>query len=331
VKAKFIFLFLFSLFIFGVFLELGIRISGKYRTVSEKAGNGFISPFDVNHSGWNYKHRPNEIIHIKNQEFEFNHQIDHWGYRNSSKPDTSGFGILVLGDSFTEGLGASQDSTWPALLQFKLQIPVYNAGIMGSDPFYAFQALKTHQFPVLPRLIVLMINWSDIADVIIRGGMERFEADSSVHYKTAPWFMPLYQYLHTFRLMLHLGLEYDYMFNSPNEQHQKIQSALTKLASICEQFKEECSKRNAEFVVIVQPLPQEYYLNLDRRINFRIIDELILKLNQMKIESINLRPILEQKLKSSQDWKAISWPIDGHFNGKGYNLVAEIVASKLKS
>ncbi len=133
---------IFSIFIaailFLLICEIGIRLTGLYSTVSEKVGNGFISLFSVQHKGWFYTHRSNQTLKISNPEFSFNHKMDAFGFRNNESIDTSRYSILAFGDSFTEGLGTSQDSTWPALLQNETGKQVYNAGIMGATRFMPF-------------------------------------------------------------------------------------------------------------------------------------------------------------------------------------------------
>jgi hypothetical protein len=57
---------------------------------------------------------------------------------------------MVFGDSFTEGVGTSQDSTWPELLENNLRlstnhnIEVMNFGSNGSDPIKELYKFKKY-------------------------------------------------------------------------------------------------------------------------------------------------------------------------------------------
>lgn len=316
-----------GLVLFLAVTELGIRFTGLYATLSEKTGGGFLSLFAPNHTGpWNV-HTPGKDIYINSKEFNYTHRIDGLGFRNDSVPapgDTCG--VLALGDSFTEGLGAPQDSTWPALLARFSGQRVYNAGIMGSDPVYGLRLLQDGYFPFRYRELVFAVNFSDLTDVVVRGGQERFGADGEVHYRQTPWFMPLYRYSHTFRAFLHLVLGYDYMFNPPGRREQRLDEALDTLSETLALAHAYCGARGIKMKVYIHPVPQEYYLGLDRRLNFRKMDELESRLRQRGIQVLNMRPLMESVLKTPAAWQGVSWPLDGHFTAQGYALMASIMA-----
>lgn len=320
---------LLALLLFVGVCEVGIRLSGKYRTLSEKTGGKSLSLFQPSHTGVYNVHPPSNDLHISNSEFTYTHSIDSLGFRNTEIPkDTCA--VLALGDSFTEGLGAPQDSTWPALLGRFTRQNVYNAGIMGSDPVYGLKLLKDAYFPFPYRRVLFAVNYSDLTDIVIRGGDERFAADGTVHYHVPPAFMPLYRYSHFFRAVLHLVLGYDYMFNSPRTRTQRLDDALDTLAGVLANAQRFCASRNVVVTVYIHPVPQEYYLTLDRRLDFHKIDELLPRLQALGVDAINLRPAFESRLRDPDDWKAVSWAIDGHFNAKGYALMAQLMAEDLQ-
>lgn len=320
----------FSLALFFALLEIGIRLSGKYATLSEKNGDGFLSFFAVNHPGIINSHIANRDIHISNPDFSYVHNIDSLGFRNNSSDTNKLYPILTIGDSFTEGLGAPQDSTWPALLEDFVGEGVYNAGIMGSDPVYGYKLLTENILPFQPKQVIFAVNFSDIADILIRGGGERFSPDGHVHYREEPWFLPLYHRSYLFRAVLHLVFGYDYMFNSPQNREQNMQQGLDILAKSLTQANDWCAEKKIKMKVYVHPLPQEYYMNLDRRLDFGTIDKLVPMLNALGVDAVNLRPGFELKLHTPQDWKAVSWPLDGHFNSKGYKMMAQLIAEDMR-
>lgn len=309
----------------GLASEGMLRLTGLYNTQSEKGRGSFIDPYQPQHPGWQYHHTPNQILSSVLPEFVFEHRYDSLGYRNDATPDSAE--ILAFGDSFTEGVGAPQDSTWPALLEAKSGLRVYNAGVMGSDPAYYLMALKQRFTRLHPRAVLVLLNYSDVYDVMMRGGMERFDTDSSVHYKTAPWYMPLYRYSHCFRAFLHIVLQYDFMFNSPANREKNTDQALETIALILKEMNEHCTAHGISFKVFIHPIPGEYYKQLDSRTDFKKIDLLTDKLNQCGVSYMSLRDEMEARLPSAEDWKAVSWPLDGHFNRLGYETVADIMVN----
>lgn len=311
--------------IFLLLLEVFIRFSGIYTTLAEKTGGGFISLFSVQHSGLYYTHKGQDTIHIRSKEFSYDHLIDSLGFRNKPNRDFTTYPIVAFGDSFTEGLGAPQDSTWPVLLQNKYNgKPVYNAGIMGSDPAYALKLLQDNYLGFTPETVLFAINYSDITDMAIRGGMSRFQGNEVI-YRDEPWFMPAYKHSHLFRAVMHLVFRYDYMFNSACDRKTRIHDAIQETANILSEANDYCTKKNIRMKVFVHPVPQEYYMRLDSRLNFKRVDELVPLLTQNKVDIVNLRPLFEATLKTPQAWKNVSWPVDGHYNGSGYLLMADYI------
>lgn len=310
--------------------EILIRLTGIYYTYSEKAGLGFISLFDVNHSGSNYFHLPNQKIFVEKPEFSYEHTIDKYGFRNKNSDATSIYDYLIFGDSFTEGLGAPDDSTMPALLSKLMDAAVYNAGVMGSDPVYAYKNWLDNYPNIHTRNVLLVINMSDVGDIIIRGGLNRFSSHETTNYKPSPWYLPLYRCSHLFRTVLHFILRFDYMFNSPWNRNTNTQSAIDTIINNTVKFQQLCQGRNQQLLVLIHPLPQEYFTNIDSRITFSKIDELEIHLKKQQIQCINLRNDFEKNLPTTMHWQKVSWKTDGHFNSKGYFLFASIIDKKLK-
>ena len=67
-------------------------------------------------------------------------------------------------------------------------------GVSGSDPWYAYTQLRYQLLPLHPTHVIMAVNGTDITDIIFRGGMERFHADGTTHYRKGPvveFFFPL--------------------------------------------------------------------------------------------------------------------------------------------
>ena len=83
------------------------------------------------------------------------------GLRNKELRDLEGqVRILALGDSRTFGEGADNDSTWPALLETKLNdykpghFEVINAGVSGYNSFQGLRYLETRGIKLNPNLVI---------------------------------------------------------------------------------------------------------------------------------------------------------------------------------
>ena len=100
-------------------IEARIRLSGVYQTYAEanfdryEEAYGQVWPIDY------FKQRSDSIIYKQN-EFEFRCPCNPLGFRDSksfqqAKKDK--YRILFLGDSFTEGVGASCGNTLPEVFK----------------------------------------------------------------------------------------------------------------------------------------------------------------------------------------------------------------------
>ena len=184
-----------------LFLRYGLK---RYSSYSEKNSEFlYVSPYTVKESNWSpvwqknlHVYKPNYRSSLNFAEYAYHIQTNSEGLREAEIPvpnPHSDYRILALGDSFTEGRGAGQDSTWPKSLERKLNASagsrktmVINAGISGSDPFFEYQLLKERLLKYNPNMVIVAINSSDIDDLIIRGGMERFQPGGILKYKEGP-------------------------------------------------------------------------------------------------------------------------------------------------
>lgn len=82
-------------------------------------------------------------------------KTDERGYRNRSSFDQ--YDVVVVGDSFTEGSRVSDDQSWPALLEEKLNCSVYNLGISGGEPNYYLSVFRAFGLDLKPKIAIFMI------------------------------------------------------------------------------------------------------------------------------------------------------------------------------
>ncbi len=240
--------------------------------------------------------------------------------------------IIGLGDSFTEGDGADKDSTWLKflernLIKYDIKIPVtfINAGVCGSDPFFEYILLKEKLLMYKPDFVILAINHSDVFDVVLRGGMERFQKDNTIKYNDPPCIEPLYAISHLSRLIFD-QLKYDEFLIRNFADSPLPEKAEEKIYSCLLLFKELSLKNNFRLLVVFHPFNYEISNNHLGLTNV---------LNKIKAgKSIEYLDLLEYfKSKEAMDktnFSSYFWKEDGHHNSKGYAAFAKGVEWKLK-
>lgn len=330
--------------LFLVLLEVALRLTGAYKTTTEKAEGKYVSFYGRELPSWYYQREPyagNDVteLHLNAKELkkrgmEFYYPIfsNSWGFRGAdfdTIADKDKKRFLVLGDSFVEGVGTPADSTWTKLLQNFLQkgevnTSVYNCGISGSDPFYEYVLLRDKLLLLKPQTVIMSVNYSDLNDVITRGGFERFKPDGTTQYKAAPWFEPYYKRFFIVRLWLHLVLRYDFSLLPPEKLEVETQSALISIADCILKTDSLCQANDITFLLVLHP-----YLNpLDPFIARQNEIQKIEALLPESIRTINLfAPMLNKTDKSN--YKQFAYPIDMHFKPKGYQWFAQLVADEI--
>ena len=177
-------------FIAELILRYGVSTYANY---SEKNGGFFyVSPYLVKESSWSSVWQKDEHVYKPNYEALFNFKeyayqlvTNSDGFRDkeyNSEDGAGKFNVFTLGDSFTEGRGVAMDASWPQLLSRELtgldsprKFHVVNAGISGSDPVFELFLLQNSIEKYNPELVIVAINNSDIDDIIVRGGLERYD------------------------------------------------------------------------------------------------------------------------------------------------------------
>ena len=156
-------IFLISFLLFLLLGEMTLKyVAKKNLTYKERTGWGYyVSPYrgiqfrqfikkseNQGQVSMGIMAQPHSVKWNSGPEFSFRHSYNSFGLRDVEfvpKADNSDYLILALGDSFTEGIGTNQDSTWLKFLCNRLkyqygnrEIIGYNGGSAGSDPFFEF-------------------------------------------------------------------------------------------------------------------------------------------------------------------------------------------------
>lgn len=277
--------------------------------------------------------KPNTSKVQQNAEFSYLHQFNSLGLRGVEPVmDTSKFTIIGLGDSFTEGMGAPQDSTWLSILQHKLNendslgvVQCINAGVSGSDLFYEYILLERQLLKFHPRLVIVAINNSDIDDIMVRGGMERFNNKGTVTYRKGPWWEFFYQFSFITRAVAHSLFKVDWRLMTAQQLQQERMAAIKEIELCLRQYyKPLAQAHNFKLMVVLHPLQNE----LEK-------DDFLLQplYNRLRSDStvtiVNLFTEI-QNLKGEVDFKSLYWQLDMHYNSKGYALWADVLKNKIE-
>jgi hypothetical protein len=324
----------FGLFALLALLEAGLRWTGTTATYLEKVGQGWKSPYadPEPERKWFHLWTPHITFPAARNEFSYVKKTNSEGLPDSleyavPKPD-SVFRIIALGDSFTEGVGAPQDSAWPQRLRGMLggrlpkTVEVVNAGVSGSDPVYALILLQERLARYRPDHVLLMVNHSDVDDLIARGGRERFRPDSTARFRGAPWFEPVYRSSYVFRLFAHGALRMDYLYLTPEKRRLEEQRAVAELAATVRAFQALCGSMGCRFTLVLQPMENEL-----RRGSVWLAEPLEKALAGSGADRLDLLDCFRgQGDMMGENVQRFYWPIDRHFNSLGYDRVARCIA-----
>jgi lysophospholipase L1-like esterase len=280
-----------------------------------------------------YNGNQKAIINFKEYKYELNTNSE--GLRDREYPVTKSdreYRIIGLGDSFTEGRGVCSDSTWGKFLERGLnskiknkKTTVINAGIAGSDIFFEYILLKKRLIKYNPDLVILAINSSDIEDVIIRGGIERFKKDNNVRYGKISGQICLYSLSYIFRHINHDILKRDYLLLKHKERKKQDKKAIKKIYFCILKFKKLSDVQNFDLLIVFHPMSNEVikgkweFANIIKKINY-----------ETDIQTLNLLDYYLKKTKiSKQNISQYYWDIDLHHKARGYKIFAKAIENKI--
>lgn len=324
-----IYLLLASLVLSICFAEITLRAMGKNSSYKERSKNivaqvlftSYSSAFQYNNAL--LKYRPGQRnCGTSTTEFNYFKPANALGYVDGEWPvnKTSKPRYFFFGDSFTEGVGAPMDSSYVAILR-KLTadtIQMYNAGIGGSDPCSEYMLLKKEIMPVYkPHRIYVAINQSDVFDVMLYGGLERFGDNGQVHLRQWPWWEGLYGQSYLIRLFIHQYRGLNWQFHTPQQAQAEQQLAITKMQACIDSFQSLTQQNGMECIFIFHPLRYEVTANT------LTTAPLIAYASAKGYTTVNILDAFINKGVNTTNIHQYFWPIDGHNNSEGYRVIAE--------
>lgn len=267
-------------------------------------------------SGWEQGYRPYSQQEYITDEFRYTAHYDSMGFRNPAHLYDTGIQgdmLLVLGDSFAEGFGAPDDSTFPVSLARHLSNShILNAGICGSNPLMAIRLYrnKLQQMPV--KQVLLVINLTDVKDI-----------EYTLHAGVMPFSEYLMAVSRIYRF-INAGIfnnQMDLLDANPRIARRRMDNA-RQLTDSLQNFQQQLRQNDISLTLVYLPLKEEISDTA-----YRICkDWLEAPLQQSGIPLISLTSLYKDNMNGqTHRWY---WPNDGHHTPLGYDLMAQIVAAE---
>jgi lysophospholipase L1-like esterase len=325
---------------FGVLyiIEIMLRVSslGEVGSFSFDLNNK-KHPHFSNLDTWYYIGNPNDYNRVlQSNEFSYVRKTNSLGFSDiewvKEKPDNQ-IRILTLGDSFTEGDGASYEDSYPSILQkmFIEKLPekdilVMNAGVCGSDPFFQYIILKDILLEYKPDLVIFTIGTNDVFyDFTIFGGMERFKDDGTVQTlaKTDYWWTAIYRnsYFIKFFIQFTPWFYSDLISKRDHEKANNIRNA--SFSHLYNLFDSLSVAENFSLLQIIRPETFEFK-------NERYKIELTAFFNELRFNKKKTPAtfdLLDYYLKTlkikGSEMHLFYWKENRHHNTEGYKIMAK--------
>ena len=320
-----------SAFVFLGIAELYFRHTGVYASYGEKNGGDYTSPYNCEGATWYDVFSANDSSVDETPEFRYLRLSNNEGliekHFDTAKP-AGRVRIMVIGDSFIQGVGAPYDSSCPRQMEGiinrqmngSLPVEVWDCGVSSSDPFFEYILLQNKLLKYKPDMVILAINGTDIYDVTTRGGYERFRPDSTAVFNKAPWFEPLYAHSYIVRRWVHDVMGYNWQLLTPEQMANAKTTSIRQIDTALGMFQALCTANRIALLVVFQPGKEELFGNASQ------MDPFISYCRAAHIPSIEMKPCLEEKCKTAKNTDAIFWPINQHFNSTGYGYYAQCLS-----
>lgn len=114
---------------------------------------------------WAGSHGSEMLLVSAPDNFNALHRYNSHGFRGPElSPQGTSNRIVCIGDSYTEGIGATEQQTWPAVLN--REVPpgweAVNFGDAGSAPDRYLEILAQAAVPLDPQVVIICLNSSDL-------------------------------------------------------------------------------------------------------------------------------------------------------------------------
>jgi lysophospholipase L1-like esterase len=308
--------------------ELVIRWDGRYKVYSERNGLPYVSLYQDESEPYRRRRANDSFTQV---QLEFTHELvaNSRGFRDvdwSREKPANELRVLVLGDSFIEGMGADIHNTMPAHLRDVLatrvpdrRVVVMNGGIAGSDPVHNLNALTRVFLDLKPDIVVQSINVSDIVDIAVRGGLDRYDRDGR-RGGNAPAIEPLFRASHLVRAIVIKWFGLNHLLLDKETMQRRERFAVETICEVIGREAALAARHDFHLAVVAHPSGSEL---TGGRNPFAEIEP-CLSSNAQYIDLFK-----DMVAAAAGDPHRYAWPLDEHFKPAGYRLFAELVARSL--
>ncbi|MEW5734377.1 MAG: GDSL-type esterase/lipase family protein [Thermodesulfobacteriota bacterium] len=312
----------------------------RYRSYLEQNGDSryfrmFPEQKDIKICSGTLSERKNKCLMDPKVDFIVTKCFNSLGMRGRDLPPGekgSAYRILALGDSFTEGVGADNQSTWPAQLErllrknYNADINVLNAGVSGSYPACEYLTLQQLQPLLDPDMVLLAVNMSDINDFIMHFGYRAEDGTFLPVSSERPDWEWLYGTSFLVRALVQALFTYDPLLQDSSKSVLLTQQAKVCLDRSLRDIAAYCAQKNIAFAVVFHPAAMEVLAKDDQ------FQALSARLSADDIHAFDtLGYYLSATPLTPDTIYDYYWPHDLHHTPKGYRLLAEAIFHYLKS
>lgn len=315
-----------------ILVEILLIFNGTTHTYSENRYGYYRSPFLYDSTDIYHLVHNRDTLREFSPEFNYMFPVNSLGFPDKDwnvAKDTGVYRILTLGDSFTQGVGAPHDSSYPVILSKILtaggiKAEVLNAGVAGSDPVFNYKNMHDRLLQYKPDLVVQAVSENDVLnDFSIMGGFERYLNDSCMRSPNITPNETLYALSHTMRLVMR---EIGYDFRMPGNLKTAIPAAKRGeiLQTVISKYQSLAQTNGFKVLVVFFPTKRES-LNHRYEFDFEAYEKLNAEGDNLHI--LNLFPCYSNTFTGKADIENYYWAIDAHHNSRGYALMANCVAN----
>jgi len=326
-------------FVWGILCcaEAFLVFTGIGDTYMERIHYGYVSRYGSNHEDYYRNHKPFETFYFTRPEFSYPRKCNSQGFSDIEWPVLKRKNekrMLVLGDSFTEGVGAPFDSNCVSILRqlfatSDTNVSFMNAANAGDDPCVNFVCYRDLLRKYKPDVIVQMLSSNDMhTDIATKGGLERFRSNGKVQFAKGPWWEPIYALSYVSRLYFNAAGYNELLIKMPFSEKDKAQLD-ARAITLFDSYSKLAQQENALLVVLLQPYQTTLY-NKAFEYNLDTVVQHVSKMDNIKVASL-LPYYLHYFEGKGDSIKTYYWLNDGHHNAKGYVLMAEAVKNVLDS
>ncbi len=294
-----------------------------------------------------FVYRPNAHQVVKGPEFTAEYKINQVGMRDEKQheiPKPAGeTRILLLGDSFTFGVGANYENIWPAILERNLiktglKVSIVKAGVAGYDTRSELLYLKSLLLKYSPEIVVIGFLPNDL---FTNESIHNNRVDTEQIAKD--FRRDKISSLHSVSLIKRLVMSNDYLycklylltarkeyFSKPAGERLEQQLSITK--DLFLKAHTLCRQNGAKLVVL--SIPQQFQVITKARgftpkgIDTDYIDTVFAEYASQ--QDFRWIPVLSSLTKEyQQNRKDLYYRLDGHLNNRGNSVVGNYFSTQL--